>query len=184
MSERLSDEHVRRIASVLRAGFTPESKDSLDEIASALDELLALRAKLSAGPVMPEVPSDDQWNRMADRLFDGRLCDVRPIGENMAEDAAQGATELPDYAIVEIFGHRRLAGEVREVERYGTKMLRIDVPIDGDFGKGVNTQYYGGGSIFSETPCDLATVQKMNTPYREEGRYSLSAPDDDGYQDW
>ncbi len=91
--------------------------------------------------------------------------------------------EPPQYAIVEVLGHRRLVGEVREVERYGTKMLRIDVPIGGDFEKGVNTQFYGGASIFSETPCDLQTVQLMNEPYRRPGTYSLPAPDDEQPQD-
>lgn len=87
--------------------------------------------------------------------------------------------EAPQYAIVEVFGHRRLVGEVREVDRYGTKMLRIDMPIDGDFSNGVTTQFYGGSSIFSETPCDLETVKRLTAPRRPAGQYRLSAPDDD-----
>lgn len=50
------------------------------------------------------------------------------------------------WAIVEIFGHRKHAGRTREEERFGAKMLRIDVPIDGDPAKGWTTIYYGGSS--------------------------------------
>lgn len=103
-------------------------------------------------------------------------------------DAGQEGTDRvddpsPEYAIVEIFGHRRFAGEVCEVERFGAKMLRIDVPTDGDFGNGVTTQFYAGGAIFSITPTDLTTVRKMNEPYRRPGTYSLPAPADEDDQD-
>jgi len=69
-----------------------------------------------------------------------------------------------EFAIVEIFGHRRLAGRVIEVERFGAKLLRIDVPKKGDFVNGYDTQYYGGASIFSITPCDLASVVRITKP--------------------
>lgn len=71
----------------------------------------------------------------------------------------------PEYAIVEIMGHRRLAGRVYEVERFGSKLLRIDIPTNGDFANGFTTQFYGGPSLFSFTPTDLATVCKANKPY-------------------
>lgn len=69
------------------------------------------------------------------------------------------------YAIVEVFGHRRLVGRVSEVERYGSKMLRIDIPIDGDFDKGFVTQFYGGASIFCETPTTLEMVRQEHRLY-------------------
>lgn len=33
------------------------------------------------------------------------------------------------YAVVELLGHRRLVGEVREVELFGSKVLRLDVAL-------------------------------------------------------
>lgn len=83
------------------------------------------------------------------------------------------------YAAVEVFGHRRHVGRVMEVDRYGTKMLRIDVPIEGDFAKGVSTHFYGGSAIFSETPCDLAYCKKANTPYRYSQPALMSPAADD-----
>lgn len=87
-----------------------------------------------------------------------------------------------EFAIVEVFGHRRHVGRIVEVERFGAKMLRVDVPTDGDFEKGYTTHFYGGASIFGLTPTDAETVRRSNEPYRPAGRYSLPAPDapDDG----
>lgn len=83
-----------------------------------------------------------------------------------------------ECALVEIFGHRSHAGFIREEERYGTKMLRIDVPKNGDPERTVwETHWYGGASIFSLTLTDAHTVFKANKRTIEPGRY-LAPPDD------
>ena len=84
----------------------------------------------------------------------------------------------PEYAVIEIFGHRRLAGRITEVEKFGTKLLRIDIPERGDFENGFTSQMYGGASLFSVTPCDLATVQRMNKPYQPMGCLTYKESDD------
>lgn len=91
----------------------------------------------------------------------------------------------PEYAIVEVFGHRRHGGRIMEVERFGTKMLRIDVPEkSGDFADGFISYFYGGASIFSLVMTDAATVQRMNKPFAGAGRYLPPAdPDDDDEDD-
>ena len=54
-----------------------------------------------------------------------------------------------EFAIVELMGHRRRAGRIAEVERFGTKLLRIDTPnADGE-----TTEFYGGGAIYALRPC-------------------------------
>lgn len=94
-----------------------------------------------------------------------------------------------EWAIVEIFGHRKHAGRAREEERFGAKMLRIDVPTIGVIqaeGKpaevgGVEswtTHWYGGASLFSFTLTDEATVMRANRPYVPAARY-LPAPVDE-----
>lgn len=71
-----------------------------------------------------------------------------------------------EWARVEIFGHREHYGRCREVERFGTKMLRVDVPLKGDPAThGWATLHYGGSSIFSYAITDEATVMKKNKPY-------------------
>ncbi|TIN36796.1 MAG: hypothetical protein E5Y10_21950 [Mesorhizobium sp.] len=106
------------------------------------------------------------------------------------DTAAETTTPLDDgfeWAIVEIFGHRKHAGRSREEERFGAKMLRIDVPtigINQAEGKpaevsGVEswtTHWYGGASLFSYTLTDEATVMRINRPYVPASRY-IAPPD-------
>ena len=59
-------------------------------------------------------------------------------------------------------GHRRLAGLVSEEPKFGTTLLRIDIPHDpADGGKEFITQYYGGGSIFCLTPTTEETARMV-----------------------
>lgn len=95
------------------------------------------------------------------------------------EQETTAAAEQPNYAVIEIFGHRRLAGRIMEVEQFGTKMLRIDIPEKGKFELGFTTQMYGGASLFSVTPCDLATVEKINKPYEPYGRLTHREEEDE-----
>lgn len=92
-----------------------------------------------------------------------------------------------EWAIVEVYGHRRHAGRIREEERFGSKMLRIDVPVFEAI-RGMTppiidetprweTRWYGGGSIFSLSLTDEASVMKLNRPYAPPAR--ISAPKDD-----
>lgn len=86
--------------------------------------------------------------------------------------AEAAVVEAPEYAIVEIMGHRRLVGRIIDTERFGAKLLRIDVPTNGDFDQGFTSQFYAGSAIFSVTPTDLATVRRMNKPYESARLYS------------
>lgn len=85
-----------------------------------------------------------------------------------AMEAAARAEESADgwsWAIVEVMGHRRHVGRVRE-ERYGTKMLRVDVPVDGDpEANGWRTHFYAGSALFGETPCTREAALAANKPY-------------------
>lgn len=80
-----------------------------------------------------------------------------------------------EWAIVEVFGHRRHAGLAREEERFGVKLLRIDIPKyqwvqpEGQPAElevvSYTTHFYGGASIFSYSLTDEATARKINTLY-------------------
>jgi hypothetical protein len=65
------------------------------------------------------------------------------------------------WAIVELMGHRRLAGYVREAEQYGATMLRLDVPDAEDGSDLIATQFYGGSAIYCVTPTDEDTARKV-----------------------
>lgn len=107
-----------------------------------------------------------------------------------------------EWALVEVFGHRSHAGRCREEDRFGTKMLRVDVPkivepaapleVRGDAtSAGIapaeptiewTTHYYGGSAIFSYTLTDEASVMRANAPYVSPYRARLPAPEPDGHE--
>lgn len=102
----------------------------------------------------------------------------------MAEEAPIDAAvdDGWEWAIVEVFGHRRHAGRIREEERFGAKMLRIDVPNKGAPAEhGWTTHWYGGASIFSLTLTDEASALRSNKPYESPSRYALPEPDPDAF---
>lgn len=96
-----------------------------------------------------------------------------PIGSSPGKAlATTGQKMLPldlpppeEWALVEIFGHRSHMGRLREVERAGAKLLRIEVPT-GD--PGVFEVFdYGGAAIFSVRPMTEEAVRKACARHRE-----------------
>jgi hypothetical protein len=63
------------------------------------------------------------------------------------------------WSILELFGHRRLAGWLTEVELAGSGMWRIDVPSPR--GGNVATQFYAPGAVYGITPCDEVTARAL-----------------------
>lgn len=89
-----------------------------------------------------------------------------------------------EWALVEIFGHRQHAGRCRQEERFGAKMLRVDVPIKGDaMANGWETHWYGGSSIFSYTLTDEDSVMRSNKPYEPPARYRLPKPEEHDHEE-
>ncbi len=70
----------------------------------------------------------------------------------------------PEWGIVELLGHVRLAGRVSEVERFGAKLGRIDVP---DTRPGATpdaiaiTHLFNGSSLYRYTPCTEETARQV-----------------------
>jgi hypothetical protein len=68
------------------------------------------------------------------------------------------------WALVELFGHQRIAGKVTESEIGGGKFLRVDVPAVGD--RQALTKYYGPSAIYGITPVTeetaLALAQRID----------------------
>lgn len=83
--------------------------------------------------------------------------------------AATPAAPLPrpegEYAIVEVLGHRTIVGRIREVERFGAKLLAIE-PIWQD--ALLPAVLIGGGSIYQMTPRspDVAFVRQPRQHYQ------------------
>lgn len=92
-------------------------------------------------------------------------------------DPCSGTKPVPpdEYAVVEVFGHQRHVGRISEVERFGSKMLRMDEPVSApivSFDEGRFTTYFlAGAAIFRMTPCTMDYVQRYHfQPERQVGR--------------
>ena len=129
---------------------------------------------------------------MTDTIMGSTIMGDSLLGENetIAADAAPAAeVEQPadNWAIVEIMGHRKHIGRVRNVQKYGAGMLEVNVPNrDGSV---KSTHYYGGAAIFAVTPISeaqaLATL-KRDWDYDDQVAQRRLAPptsDDDSGDD-
>ena len=92
------------------------------------------------------------------------------------------------WAILEIMGHRTLAGYLREVDMFGVKMAQIDVPdlpavpakrdrwLVAQPAVPAFTQLYGGAAIFSTTPTTEAVARETAERLRQRPMIQLSPP--------
>jgi hypothetical protein len=68
----------------------------------------------------------------------------------------QSVDGFAEWAIVELMGHRRLAGYLSAVEIAGKGFLRLDIP--GDTGA---TQLYNPSAIYAITPTSELTARRV-----------------------
>ena len=83
---------------------------------------------------------------------------------------------MPTYegwAILELMGHRRLAGYLRAVELAGAGMLRIDVPGDD---AAVATQFYSPAAVYCVTPTTEAIARSVAKQSRPEPVHRWEVP--------
>lgn len=74
-------------------------------------------------------------------------------------------TEIPTFkqwAILELMGHRKLAGLVTEEVIAGAGLIRIDIP-NGDES---STQYYSPTALYCLTPCSEDLARKVAASYQ------------------
>lgn len=77
-------------------------------------------------------------------------------------------TEYEGWAILELMGHRVRPGYVKEVEMAGGKMLRIDIPVNGEDHV---TEFYGCSAIYALRPSSEDIVKDaVNRSYGADPR--------------
>jgi len=64
-----------------------------------------------------------------------------------------------EWAIIEIFGHTRLAGLISEARIGEASFLRVDVPASEDGQRQGFTRFYGPAAIYSITIVDEAVAR-------------------------
>jgi hypothetical protein len=71
------------------------------------------------------------------------------------------------WAVIELFGHKQVAGRVTEEPLFGTALLRVDVPAVSEWP--AHTKYFGGTSIYAVHPCSeevaRATAERLAEQY-------------------
>jgi hypothetical protein len=91
---------------------------------------------------------------------------LMPIPENTFERNEKFET----WAIVELMGHRKLAGKVSEQIIAGVPLLRIDIPEGKQDGTilAAYSQFYGASSIYCLTPTTEELARRYNLFHREQ----------------
>lgn len=97
--------------------------------------------------------------------------------------------QFDGWAILELMGHRQRGGYVKDVEMFGGKLLRIDIPVTAE--KTI-TEFYGCNSIYALRPCteeivrdhiknsydgDLRPVRPLEYRERENARLADASQD-------
>lgn len=81
--------------------------------------------------------------------------------------------KFEEWAILELMGHRRLAGKVTHAVIGGGAFLRIDVPNkDGDY----STQYYSPGAVYCITPTTEEIARTVAIQSQPEPVYHWEFP--------
>jgi hypothetical protein len=63
------------------------------------------------------------------------------------------------WALVELFGHNRVAGKLVEAEFGGGQLIRVEIPAVKD--REPLTKYYNVKAVYAITPVDEATARRM-----------------------
>ncbi len=77
------------------------------------------------------------------------------------------------WAILELMGHRRLAGKVTETNIAGGAFLRIDIPSKDSK---MTTQYYSPASIYCITPTTEEIARTIAINNQPEPAYKWEFP--------
>lgn len=72
--------------------------------------------------------------------------------------AEHGDAPFADWVILELMGHRRLAGYLTEVEIAGRGFLRLDMPTGDETSA---TQLYNPASVYAITPTSEETARAV-----------------------
>ncbi len=82
------------------------------------------------------------------------------------------------WAIVELMGHRRLAGHISEQEIAGAAFLRLDVRRSDSGDQAAVTQFYSASAVYCITPTTEDIARKLGDRLQPApvARYELEPP--------
>lgn len=80
------------------------------------------------------------------------------------------------WMLIELLGHKKLAGFVTEEQKWGQVLLRIDIPTSVKDGKlQFTTQFYGTHALYCATPINETDAIQLAKQFRPcpFGKYDL-----------
>lgn len=81
-----------------------------------------------------------------------------------------------EWAILELMGHRKMAGLVREIAVGGVSFIRIDVPAK-EAGAWTATQYYNPTAVYCMTPVSEELARRVAQTYEPQPVTRYELPD-------
>lgn len=81
------------------------------------------------------------------------------------KDEQEQSNAYEGWALLELMGHRRLAGKLSAANVSGVPLLRIDV-FPGAADAAEMTQFYAGGAIYCVTPVSEKFCREFGNHYR------------------
>ena len=87
--------------------------------------------------------------------------------------------QFSEWCILEMMGHRRLAGKVTEATVAGAAFLRIDVYGEDEDAPALATQFYAPASVYAMTPTTEAVCRRFaeaRGAAEPVSRYDLALP--------
>jgi len=88
----------------------------------------------------------------------------------MSEATVNSNPPFEGWAILELMGHRVRYGHVSEVEMFGGKLLRIDIPVNGEPDADHISEFYSCGSVYSLRPASEQIIRDQIKRYGEDLR--------------
>jgi hypothetical protein len=85
----------------------------------------------------------------------------------------QPAEPFDTWAIVELLGHRRLAGRCTEETLFGAALLRIDIPTSPDTWE---TQYYSAAALYGLQPVSEDAARRVAARSQPQPLYAYELP--------
>lgn len=83
--------------------------------------------------------------------------------------------KFEEWALVELFGHQRIAGKVSEQEIGGCSFVRVDVPETKS--AKAHTRFFGNGAIYSINPTTEEIARHLADRYDVIPVMSYELPD-------
>lgn len=79
------------------------------------------------------------------------------------------------WAILELMGHRRLAGKISEVEIAGQGFLRLEIPANDEESLAGATQFYSPAAVYALTPTTEEIARAVRSRPAPVQRWELPA---------